>query len=162
MGIQTLVQFSGMQNGCKLDGEEIVKERKKVKLLSHIQLCNPMDCSLSDSSIHGIFQTRVLESVAISFSNVKLSKYSTISFLLVYTKTKDSRSRYLFLLQLKSSKGFNKEFVSLKILEAQQTVVDSSAKIERRSNSKRKMKEFFYFLTSPYRVLGPRMEKSCM
>jgi len=68
----------------------------------------------------------------------------------------------LFLLQLKSSKGFNKEFVSLKILEAQQTGVDSSAKIERRRNSKRKMKEFFYFLTSPYRVIGPRMEKSCM
>ena len=31
-------------------------------------LCNPMDCSLPDSSIHGIFQARVLEWVAISFS----------------------------------------------------------------------------------------------
>ena len=31
-------------------------------------LLNPMDCSLPGSSIHGIFQARVLESVAISFS----------------------------------------------------------------------------------------------
>ena len=28
-------------------------------------LCNPMDCSLPRSSIHGIFQARVLEWVAI-------------------------------------------------------------------------------------------------
>ena len=31
-------------------------------------LCDPMDCSLSGSSLHGIFQVRVLEWVAISFS----------------------------------------------------------------------------------------------
>ena len=31
-------------------------------------LCDPMDCSLSGSSAHGIFQARVLEWVAISFS----------------------------------------------------------------------------------------------
>ena len=32
-------------------------------------LHNPMDCSLPGSSVHGIFQTRVLEWGAISFSN---------------------------------------------------------------------------------------------
>ena len=31
-------------------------------------LCNPMDCSLQGSSVHGIFQARGLEWVAISFS----------------------------------------------------------------------------------------------
>ena len=31
-------------------------------------LCNPVDCRLPGSSIHGIFQARVLEWVAISFS----------------------------------------------------------------------------------------------
>ena len=31
-------------------------------------LCDPMDCSLWDSSIHGVFQARELEWVAISFS----------------------------------------------------------------------------------------------
>ena len=45
----------------------------KVKSESEItQLCltlrNPMDCSLPGSSIHGIFQARVLECVAIAFS----------------------------------------------------------------------------------------------
>ena len=29
-------------------------------------LCDPMDCNLSGSSVHGIFQARVLEWVAIS------------------------------------------------------------------------------------------------
>ena len=33
-------------------------------------LCDPMDCSLSGSSVHGIFQARVLEWIAISFSRV--------------------------------------------------------------------------------------------
>ena len=31
-------------------------------------LCDPSDCSLSGSSVHGIFQTRILEWVAISSS----------------------------------------------------------------------------------------------
>ena len=31
-------------------------------------LCNPMDCSPPGSSVHGIFQARILEWVAISFS----------------------------------------------------------------------------------------------
>ena len=30
--------------------------------------CDPMDCSLPDSPVHGIFQARTLESVAISSS----------------------------------------------------------------------------------------------
>ena len=39
-----------------------------VKSLSRVWLCDPMDCSLPGSSVHGIFQARVLEWVAISFS----------------------------------------------------------------------------------------------
>ena len=40
-----------------------------VKLLSRVPtLCDPMDYSLPGSSVHGIFQARVLEWVAISFS----------------------------------------------------------------------------------------------
>ena len=35
---------------------------------SCLTLCDPMDCSLSGSSIHGIFQARVLEWIGISFS----------------------------------------------------------------------------------------------
>ena len=35
---------------------------------THAQSCNPMDCSLPGSSVHGLFQARILEWVAISFS----------------------------------------------------------------------------------------------
>ena len=48
-----------------------VKKKKKVKLLvTHLclTLCDPMDCSLPGSSVHGIFQARILEWIAICFS----------------------------------------------------------------------------------------------
>ena len=35
---------------------------------SHVWLCNPMDCSLPGSSVHGILQARILEWVAMSSS----------------------------------------------------------------------------------------------
>ena len=35
---------------------------------SHVQLCDPMDCSPPGSSVHGILQARILECVAIPFS----------------------------------------------------------------------------------------------
>ena len=40
----------------------------EVKSLSCVRLCDPMDCSLPGSSVHGIFQAVVLEWIAISFS----------------------------------------------------------------------------------------------
>ena len=45
-------------------------------------LSNPMDCSLPGSSIHGIFQARVLEWGAIAFSEKSLLSYNfhTIKF----------------------------------------------------------------------------------
>ena len=33
-----------------------------------LTLCDPVDCSLRDSSAHGILQARILERVAIPFS----------------------------------------------------------------------------------------------
>ena len=38
---------------------------------SCLTLCDPMDCSLPGSSVHGILQARVLEWVAIPFSKGK-------------------------------------------------------------------------------------------
>ena len=45
-------------------------ERKKESEVTQScpTLCDPMDCSLSGSSVHGIFQARILEWDAISFS----------------------------------------------------------------------------------------------
>ena len=37
-------------------------------VLSCVQLCNPMDCSPPVSSVHGIFQVRILGWVAVSSS----------------------------------------------------------------------------------------------
>ena len=45
-----------------------VKSESEVALLC-LALSEPMACSLRASSIHGIFQARVLESGAIAFSN---------------------------------------------------------------------------------------------
>ena len=38
---------------------------------SCLTLRDPMDCSLPGSSVHGMFQARVLEWVAIAFSDIK-------------------------------------------------------------------------------------------
>ena len=42
---------------------------------SSLTLCDPMDCSLPGSSVHGIFQARVLEWVAIPFSKKKMHRH---------------------------------------------------------------------------------------
>ena len=61
----------------------------KVKSQSEVaQSCttlrNPMDCSLPGSSIHGIFQARVLEWGAIMFTTVKKKKRKKRSSLSMY------------------------------------------------------------------------------
>ena len=49
-------------------------------------LCDPMDCSLLGSSIHGIFQARVLEWVAIAFSVISPQE-GVMSDLVCYNPT---------------------------------------------------------------------------
>ena len=44
-----------------------IKESEVIQL--YLTLCNPVDCSPPGSSVHGILQARVLEWVAIAFSN---------------------------------------------------------------------------------------------
>ena len=48
-----------------------MKEKGKSEVVFNSTLSDPMDCSLPGSSIHGIFQARVLEWGAIAFSNIK-------------------------------------------------------------------------------------------
>ena len=50
---------------------------------SCLTLSDPMDCSLSGSSIHGILQARVLEWIAITFSGTKREMRSILLFTLL-------------------------------------------------------------------------------
>ena len=63
----------GCQKGCTFSAwgqrpgpESLVSESEVAQ--SCPALCHPMDCSLPGSSVHEIFQARILEWVAISFS----------------------------------------------------------------------------------------------
>ena len=52
------------------DNIKVLVERKKESEVTQLcpTLCDPMDCSLPGSSVHGIFQAIVLEWIDISFS----------------------------------------------------------------------------------------------
>ena len=63
------LDFSPVRIPCLLIRLNYDKVKVKMKSLSHVQLfVTPKDCSLPGSSIHGIFQARVLEWAAIYFS----------------------------------------------------------------------------------------------
>ena len=51
---------------------------------SYSTLRDPMDCSLPGSSVHGIFQARVLEWGAIAFSKLYVFKYIFLKFKFTY------------------------------------------------------------------------------
>ena len=68
--METVTNFIPLSSKITADSD-CRHEIKRLMLLGRkaMTLCNPMDCSLLRSSVHGIFQARVLEWVAIAFSN---------------------------------------------------------------------------------------------
>ena len=68
------IQSAKIRSGadCGSDHELLIAkfrlERERKVAQSCLTLCDPMDCSLPGSSVHGIFQAIVLEWIAISFS----------------------------------------------------------------------------------------------
>ena len=81
--VETVADFISVGSKITADGDcsheikrRLLLERKVMtNLVSNSEvsqlcptLCDPMDCSLPGSSVHGIFQARVLEWVVISFS----------------------------------------------------------------------------------------------
>ena len=58
--------------GCHFLLECIKVKSESEVAQSYLTLQDPMDCSLPGSSVHGIFQARVLEWVAIAFSVLNL------------------------------------------------------------------------------------------
>ena len=47
-------------------------------------LSDPMDCSLPGSSVHGIFQARVLEWCAITFSDINTNAVLKVNYISLY------------------------------------------------------------------------------
>ena len=81
-----------------------LKKKSEVKSLSRVPLfLTPMDCSAPGSCIHGIFQARVLEWVAISYSRIsswpryqiRVSHIAGRCFTIWATKRKTSTSALL-------------------------------------------------------------------
>ena len=62
------VHFQVLLKGKQIDRVAASKVKVLVAQLC-LTLCDPMDHSLSSSSVHGILQARILEWVAISLSN---------------------------------------------------------------------------------------------
>ena len=53
-----------------------MKEKSESEVTqSYLTLGDPMDCSLPGSSVHGIFEARVLEWSAIAFSDIYVKGY---------------------------------------------------------------------------------------
>ena len=96
-------------------GCHFLLKRMKVKSESEViqlcpTLCDPMDCSLPGSSIHGIFQARVLEWGAIAFSGIITKSCTTPCGLVDYNPTGSSvhgisQVRILKWVAISSSKG---------------------------------------------------------
>ena len=62
-------RYQPIQWGKKRERIKCICEHCKVLVTqSCLILCNPVDCILTGSCVHGIFQARILEWVAISFS----------------------------------------------------------------------------------------------
>ena len=68
-GMNLLLGVGGLLEAGK--SQWPVRWQRAVRAQSCLTLCDPMDCGSPGSSVHGIFQARILEWVAISFSRQK-------------------------------------------------------------------------------------------
>ena len=58
--------IAGLRRSSRALPKAKKSEKKSEVTQSCLTLCDPVDCGLSGSSVHGIFQARVLEWIAIS------------------------------------------------------------------------------------------------
>ena len=73
------LEFSRQEHCSGLPFPSPMHQSEKSEVVhSCLTLSDPMDCSLPGSSVRGIFQARVLEWVAIAFSNERLYVYVII------------------------------------------------------------------------------------
>ena len=70
-----------MDLNADLLSHNLTKRKKESEVTQSCPtLCDPMDCRLSSSSVHGILQARVLEWVAISFFRGSSGPRDRLSF----------------------------------------------------------------------------------
>ena len=85
-----------------------LKVKVKVKPLSRVRLCDPVDCNLLGFSVHGILQARILEWIAISSSKGSLSleqqysRWQSSVWLLISSRINAQNTVLLICLQLTS------------------------------------------------------------
>ena len=70
--------FSRQEDWSELPFPSPMHESESEVTQSCTTISDPMDCSLSGSSVHGIFQARILEWGAIAFGNSLLFIYDLI------------------------------------------------------------------------------------
>ena len=79
--------FSRQEHWSGLPFPSPMHESESEVVQSCPTLCNPMDCSLPGSSVHGIFQARVLEQGAIAFSKIGVRQHQFFSMALSRVKS---------------------------------------------------------------------------
>ena len=109
--------------GCHFLLQCMKVERESEVAQSCLTLSDPMDCSLPGSSIHGIFQARVLEWVAIAFSITRASHDKNIN------PTQNEGHSIKYLTSSKLSKS-SKEGKSEKLSQARGSWGDTTVKDE--------------------------------
>ena len=68
-------------------------------LQSCLTLCDPINCSPPGFSVHGIFPSRILEWVTISFSNYSVYSCVYLGYFVIIKKFYSSISLYLLILE---------------------------------------------------------------
>ena len=93
----------------------ILSESKNEVAQLCLTLCDPMDCSLPGSSVHRIFQARVLEGVAISFSKPHpiIAYLPGVMLLGIFSKeSKTYVQTFIVALLIIAQKGSNQDYHS--------------------------------------------------
>ena len=88
---RTLEWVNGV--GCHFLLQCMKVESESEVTQSCLTLSDPMDCSLPGSSVHGIFQARVLEWGAIAFSGIYVRLHHKMHFLLWITVKKKKKKK---------------------------------------------------------------------
>ena len=69
-----LVLLANLSSRHIFSSSTLMHALEKVKLVGCVRLCELMECSLPGSSVHGVFQARVLELACFKLVSLKLKQ----------------------------------------------------------------------------------------